>query len=162
MRLTAGLLVCLAATMGLFTARPASAQSLKDQLLGSWSVVSNTEVYADGSKTPWGPDVKGSLIIEPNGQFALEIGVGGRPKPAGNPAENPTGKFISYFGTYSVDEPSKIISFKIVRSSFPGWDGTEQQRAITGSGDQMTFRSVAPIPSARGPFTPVVEWTRVK
>lgn len=152
----------LAAIAGLAMASTAQAQTLKDQLVGSWSAVSNTEEYADGAKTPWGPDVKGTLIIEANGQFALEIGVGDRAKPAGNPAENPVGKFIAYFGSYGVDEASKTISFKIVRSSFPGWDGTEQKRVVTEIGDQMTFKSAAPIPSGKGPFTPVVVWSRVK
>jgi hypothetical protein len=152
----------LIATVVLAMAGPATAQPLKDQLVGSWSTVSNTEEYADGNKTPWGPDVKGTLLFEANGQFALEIGVGERAKPAGNPAENPVGKFIAYFGSYDVDEASKTISFKIVRSSFPGWDGTEQKRVVTEIGDQMTFKSGAPIPSGKGPFTPVVVWSRVK
>ena len=81
----------------LWAAGPALADGLKDQLVGVWSAVSNTEEYADGTKVAWGPDVKGSLIIEANGQFSLQIGVGDRAKPEGNPAEHPVGKFISYF-----------------------------------------------------------------
>jgi len=152
----------LTALASIALAGVAQAQSLKDQLVGSWSAVSNTEVYADGTKTPWGPDVKGTLLFEVNGQFALEIGVGDRAKPAGNPAENPVGKFIAYFGSYGVDEASKTISFKIARSSYPGWDGSEQKRVVTEIGDQMTFISAAPIPSGKGPFTPTVVWSRVK
>ncbi len=62
---------------------PAAAQTLKDQLVGSWTLVSNTEEYADGSKVVWGPDAKGSLMLDKNGQYSLQIGVGGAPsRPA--------------------------------------------------------------------------------
>jgi Lipocalin-like domain len=146
----------------LLAAGPALADGLKDQLVGVWSAVSNTEEYADGTKTPWGPDVKGSLILEANGQFSLQIGVGGRAKVEGNPAEHPVGKYISYFGTYEVSDADKVLSLKVVMGSFPGWDGTVQKRVIVSVGDQMTFKGAAPIPSAKGPFTPVVVWDRVK
>ena len=109
-----------------------------------------------------GPDVKGSVIFTANGQFSLQIGVGGRAKTEGNPAENPAGKFISYFGAYTVSDADKIVTLQIVRSSYPGWDGGAVKRIITIAGDQMTFKAAAPIPSAKGPFTPVVVWDRVK
>jgi len=142
------------------TIKPAEAQSLKDQLVGSWSLVSNTEEYADGKKEPWGPDAKGMLVFDKNGQFSLQIGVGDRPKGSGNPAENPAGKFIGYFGTYVTNDADKTLSFQIVRATFPSWDGTEQKRAVTSVGDQLIYKSAAPIPSGKGPFVPVLVWKR--
>ena len=40
---------------------PAQAQSLKEQLVGSWSLVQNCEEFQDGKKncSPLGPNLKG-------------------------------------------------------------------------------------------------------
>lgn len=151
-----------AASLGSDPFSSAWADGLKDQVVGSWTIVSNTEDYADGSKSMWGPDIKGSLMMAANGQFSLQIGVGGRPVPQGNPAENPAGKYIAYFGTYAISDADKTLTFNIVRSSFPAWDGTQQKRIVTAAGDQLSFKAAAPIPSAKGPFVPTVVWDRVK
>jgi hypothetical protein len=37
---------------------------------------------------------------------------------------------LSVFGTYSVDEAKKTVTFKIVSSSFPNWEGEAQTRSI--------------------------------
>jgi hypothetical protein len=151
-----------ASLIGAMTAAPVHAAGLKDQLVGTWALVSNTEEYADGSKVLWGPDTKGSLIFSANGQYSLQIAVGERVPAKGNPAENPVGKFISYFGTYAASDADKTLSFRIVRASFPSWDGTEQKRLIVETGDQLIYKAVTPIPSAKGPFVPVLIWQRVK
>ena len=140
----------------------AAAASLAEQLVGTWTLTSNTESYADGSSYQWGPDAKGTLILTPNGQFSLQMGVGERKPLEGNPALNPVGRYVAYFGAYAVDESGKVLTFKIVRSAFPGWDGTEQGRVIKDIGDTMTYTTVKPIPSAKGPITPTVVWARMK
>lgn len=38
---------------------------------------------------------------------------------------------LSVFGTYSVDEEKKTVTFKIVSSSFPNWEGEAQTRTTT-------------------------------
>ena len=69
---------------------------------------------------------------------------------------------IAYFGTDTISEADKTLTFNIVRSTFPNWDGTEQKRILTIIGDKMSYRAAAPIPSADGPFIPVIEWARAK
>ena len=103
-------------------------------------------------------------MFDAGGRFALIlVEVGSRKKIEGNPALNPVGRMISYFGTYAVNEADKVLSYKIVGASFPDWDGTEQKRAIaTLDAAKLVTKSVAPIPSAQGPFVPVVTFTRVK
>jgi len=34
------------------------------------------------------------------------------------------------FGTYTVDEAKKTVTFKIVSSTFPNWEGEAQERKI--------------------------------
>lgn len=145
------------------TAMPAAAQSLKDQLVGTWNLISNTEEYTDGKKVAWGPDPKGIVMFDAANRFSLQIIVGGRAKASGNPAENPVGKVIAYFGTYTTNDAGKELVFQITGASFPNWDGTEQKRVVTGiSGSELTYKAIAPIPSGAGPFVPVLVWSRAK
>ena len=37
---------------------------------------------------------------------------------------------LSVFGTYTVDETKKTVTFKIVSSTFPNWEGEAQERKI--------------------------------
>ena len=37
---------------------------------------------------------------------------------------------LSVFGTYTVDEDKKTVTFHIVSSSFPSWEGESQTRTI--------------------------------
>ena len=150
------------ATLFILVALPASAQSLKDQLVGTWSMESNIEEYADGKKVSWDPSLKGMVIYDAGGRFMLMgAEVGTRKKVEGNPSLNPVGKMISYFGTYSVDEATKTLTHKIVGASSPIWDNTEQKRVVTTI-DSSGFKAAAPIPSANGPFVPVVTWKKMQ
>jgi hypothetical protein len=37
---------------------------------------------------------------------------------------------LSVFGTYTVDEDKKTVTYKIVSSSYPNWEGEAQTRTI--------------------------------
>jgi hypothetical protein len=77
----------------------AQQKSLKDQLLGTWTLVSVTEVYQDGRKeTPFGPAVKGAVSFDGNGKFTLMIIGADLPNPSGNPRES-SRLAVAYFGT---------------------------------------------------------------
>ena len=52
----------------------ASAQTLKDQLIGVWTLVSNIEKYQDGKeKSTFGPQGKGQLILDRTGSFCFSL-----------------------------------------------------------------------------------------
>src|SRR5579859_2294084 len=123
---------------------PASAvaqqKSMKDMLVGAWTVLLSDSVKDDGTHVAtYGPNPEGSLIFTPNGHYSLQIIRYGRPafasknRMAGTADENKAAVqgMISHFGTYSVDEAAKAITFRIEASSFPNWDATVQKRPIT-------------------------------
>jgi hypothetical protein len=64
---------------------------------------------------------------------------------------------ITYFGTYTVSEPDRMISIDVVGSSFPNWNGTNQKRIFTVSGDELKLTN--PVASTGGGSTEVV-WKR--
>ena len=47
-------------------------KSLKDQLVGSWTLVSASQTTKDGGKSDrWGPNPKGRAIFEPDGRYSF-------------------------------------------------------------------------------------------
>jgi len=65
---------------------------------------------------------------------------------------------ISHFGTFVVNEGDKTITFHIQTSTFPNWDGIDQKRPFTLSGDELKY----PVPAASGGGTAEVVLMRLK
>jgi hypothetical protein len=145
----------------------AQRKSLKDQLIGTWTFVSSTGKLTDGSPT-WGTNPMGSLIFTENGRFSVQIMRSDRAKFASNNRMKGTPEeikamvegTISYFGTYTVDEAGKILTYKIEGASFPNWNGTDQKRPIVSlTSDELKYSN--PAPSIGGPTTELT-WKRAK
>jgi hypothetical protein len=137
LRTIAAALLTLASSAGTADAQPAA--SLKDQIVGSWNFVVAEVTAPDGKKSfPFGEAPKGILILTPDGRFAQIHVAGDVPKIASNnrltgTAEEYAGimrRSLSVFGTYTVDEANKTVTYHIVSSSFPNWEGEAQTRTI--------------------------------
>jgi len=144
----------------------AFAQSAKD-VVGTWDYVSADTVAADGKRSPtFGPKPKGIVVFEANGRYALIVTRSDQPKFASNnrlqgtPEENKAivQGSISHFGTYAVNEGDKTITFHIQTSTFPNWDGMDQKRPFTLSGDELKYT----VPAASGGGTAEVVLKRLK
>lgn len=114
--------------------------SLKDQLVGTWTVVSWEQTRNDGSKFErFGTNPKGVNVFDANGRFYMMFARPDLPKIASSNPSTPTpeeakaivGGAIGYFGTYTVDEANKTITLHIEASSFPNQLGSEQKRTIS-------------------------------
>jgi Lipocalin-like domain len=114
----------------IFAASPSMAASMKDQLVGTWLLVSNIETWDDGKKVAWGPDIKGTLMMDAAGHYSFQMGVGGRPKSKGNPADDPKGKYMGYIGNYDVNDGEKLLSLSVERCTSPNLEGGMQKRKI--------------------------------
>jgi len=123
------------------TAAPVGAQqkSLRDQLVGAWNFVVAEVVAPDGNKSfPFGETPSGILIFTAGGQFAQIHTAGDLPKIASNNRLTGTPeeyamimrRSISLFGTYSVNEEKKTVTFNIVSSTYPNFAGEAQERTI--------------------------------
>ncbi len=132
----------IAAALALvLTAMPAGAQqkTLREQIVGTWNFVVAEVVAADGKKSfPFGETPTGILIFTADGQFAQIHVASDVPKIASNnrltgtPDEYATimRRSISLFGTYTVNEEKKTVTFKIVSSTYPNFAGEAQERTI--------------------------------
>ncbi|MEP6608979.1 MAG: lipocalin-like domain-containing protein [Burkholderiaceae bacterium] len=123
--------------------------SLRSQVVGSWEAVSLTNFEGTQRREPMGPGLKGRLSVDPNGFFSIVLTRAGLPKVASNnrliqtPEESSaiaTGLLL-YYGRYSLDEASKVLTIQIEGSSFPNWNGITQTRTLILEGDQLTMRN---------------------
>src|SRR6202790_5637372 len=133
----AAALLALALSAGAAAAQ--SANSLKDQIVGSWNFVVAEITAPDGKKSfPFGETPKGILIFTPDGRFAQIHVAGDVPKIASNNRLTGTPeeyaeimrRSLSGFGTWTVDEANRTVTYHIVSSSFPNWQGEAQTRTI--------------------------------
>jgi hypothetical protein len=145
----------------------AQGSSLKEQLVGTWTMVSNVNTHPDGTKyEALGPNPRGVFILDRNGHFAITIIGEQRPKFASNSRLQGTADenmaavhgAIAYFGTYTVNESDRTLNFHIERCTFPNWDGTDQKRIVTITGDEMKYTNTA----ASGGGKAELVWKRAK
>lgn len=153
---TTAVLLC---TGVVFSASLASAQqtSLKQQLVGTWTLVSWNQTNKDGTKFQrFGANPKGIGVFDANGHFVVMFARPDLPKIAANNPSNPTpdeakaivGGAISYFGSYTVDEASKTIGLHVEASSYPNVLG-EQPRTISSlTADELKISN--PVPTTGG------------
>jgi hypothetical protein len=141
------------------------AQTAKD-LAGTWTLVSVVNEQGRNKTDAFGPNPKGILTVDANGRYAIIIARAGLPKVASNnrttatPEEN---KAIvqgstANFGTLAVNATDKTITFKIETATFPNWDGTEQKRAFTVTGDELQYT----VPATTTGGTATTVWKRAK
>ena len=143
----------------------ASAQTAQD-LVGTWTLVSAINEQGGDKTDIYGPHPKGILTVDANGRYVLVIARADLPKVASNNRTKATAEenkaivqgSVAHFGSLSVNVADKTITFKIETSLFPKWDGTEQQRPFTVTGDELTYT----VPSASGGGTATAVWKRAK
>jgi len=118
----------------------AQQKSLKDQLVGTWTLVSWEQDMANATKFQrYGTSPKGYNIFDANGRFYMMFARPDLPKLASRNPSTPTpdeskaivSGAIGLFGTYVVDEATKVVSLRIESSTFPNQLGTDQKRLAT-------------------------------
>jgi Lipocalin-like domain len=115
------------------------AKTLKQQLVGTWTFVVTEATLPDGKKsTPFGPNPQGVNIFTEDGHFAqIQIDsaiprIAADSRVAGTAEENKAvvQGSLAIFGTYTVDEATKILHYKVESSTYPNWIGQQQERKI--------------------------------
>ena len=133
------LAVLAALALALFAGNATAQKSLKDQIVGTWDFIVAEITSADGKKAyPFGETPKGLLIFTPDGRFSQIHIASDVPRIAsgnrltGTPEEYAAinRRSLAVFGTYTVDEDKKTVTFNIMSSTFPNWQGEAQTRTI--------------------------------
>ena len=141
--------------------------TLKDRIVGTWTYVSVDIVEPDGKRTPlFGPDPQGLATFDGNGHYMLMTARASQRRFASSNRMEGTADenkavvqgTIAHFGRYTVNEEDRTVTFHIETSTFPNWNGTDQKRPITITGDRLTWKT----PASTGAGTAEVVLKRAK
>ena len=151
--LTTIALICF--TVALPAADTAAQQNtLKDQLTGSWTLVSTEVTPPTGTKREeFGANPKGILILDAGGRYANVIMRPDRPKfkasdnlrqdvPAAELGEAARA-FAANFGAWSVNEADKTLTQRYEAALIPNVEGTEAKVSVSLAGDELKFVAIS-------------------
>ena len=130
----------------------ASAQQTpaREQIVGAWTLVSVTSEMDDGKKgEPFGPSPRGVIIFSTDGHFALfqsraeipKIAANDRAKATAEEAQSIVASSIAYYGTYTIDENTKVMVVNLAASTYANVAAIpNQKRTITLlTADELKF-----------------------
>jgi hypothetical protein len=133
------------------------AKTAKERLLGAWTLVSLTAGEEADQTFPYGANPKGSMMVDANGRFMITVVRSDLPQFASNNRMTATPDeatavvqgSIAYYGSYSIDEATHVITVNVEGSTFPNFTGGTQTRILSFNGDdEVTYLN--PTPSHGG------------
>jgi hypothetical protein len=142
------------------------------KLVGTWKLVAIEERDAKGqlvAPLDYGPDPMGLIMYDATGHMSVHAMRRGRPRlPSQDvhlaPAELAKTAFVgygAYFGTYTVDERAGVVTHHVEGSLLPNWEGSDQRRRFTLSGDKLTLEPPE-LQAAGEKRTRRLTWQRVQ
>jgi hypothetical protein len=135
----------------------ASAQSLKEKLVGAYTLTEGSEVFADGKKVvPW---AKGSLQLSPTGRASFFVFPTERAKT--DSVRTPAGPMVAWYGSYTVDEAANTFTVSVEGASSPVFEGAKRVQTVSFQGDTMTLTG-SKVDTPEGPMSPVNVWKKVQ
>src|SRR5580700_8875556 len=150
------------------TAASSQQKTLKEQLVGAWTLVSIIATDKAGNKSDRrGPNPKGLLIFDASGRYSILTSRAELPNfkidnvNQGTPEENKavmTGMFANV-GTWTVDEATKTITTHVEAGSYPNLNGNTQTRVISAlTPDELRYTNGASVSGTVDEAT----WRRAK
>lgn len=145
-------------------------ESSKSPLAGTWILRAAEVIRPDGTRATdpaYGPDAKGVLMVDHDGQYSLQIFHPDRPKFAsgdkrrGTPQEYEAAVLgiSTHVGHIIVNATQQTLQFQIDYAAYPNWEHTTQTRQFKLSGDELSYQ----VPASAGAGTIAVSvWRRVR
>ena len=154
----------------LIASQPAAtmAHGANARLVGTWRLVSATQLMADGTERPdpnVGAQGRGYIIYTATGQVCAMLGHSERARwasgdqPTEAEAKAIPENMVAYCGTYTVDEAGGFVLHHVELDLSPNRAGTDRKRFFTISGDRLILRPAPPLPKGVQDWT--VIWQRV-
>ncbi|MGQ0579509.1 MAG: lipocalin-like domain-containing protein [Betaproteobacteria bacterium] len=163
------LLAAVFAGVSLF-ALPACAQSLKDQLVGTWKLVSSTR-YVGDTPQPWlfGTNSMRILMYTADGYMCANLMNLDRANfpsgdiRSGTAAEKATAfdTFFAYCSRFEVNDAERFVVHKVESSLFPNWTGGSQKRFVELNGNRLALRT-PPLLAEGKEVVAVLVWERAQ
>jgi len=144
-------------------------RTIKDRLIGVWSLVSYSVSDNKGTITyPLGDDATGYAIYHAEGFMSVQIMSQGRSAyAAGDIHAGPTNAvataakgYLAYSGTFDVHEDQNMVEHNMKVSLNPNWEGDTQPRYVSFDNDTLTISSQPVFIRGREQNTKLV-WKKV-
>ena len=149
---------------------PTYAQSLKEQLVGTWKLVSSTR-YVGSAAQPWlfGTNSMGILMYTADGYMCgnlMNLDRSNFPSAdirSGTASDKATAfdTFFAYCGRYEVNEAERFVVHKVESSLFPNWTGSSQKRFVELNGNRLALKT-PPILAEGNEVIAVLVWERAQ
>jgi hypothetical protein len=128
-----------------------ASRPVKEQFSGAWKLMSWKIERANGELVdpPLGPDPVGWIMYDPGGHMSVMLMRPDRPNFASNNLMEATAEeveagfkgYVSYGGSYEVNEEERFVIHRLQLSWFPNLVGTEQKRFFEFAGDRLTLKT---------------------
>jgi Lipocalin-like domain len=135
-------------------------KSLKEQIVGSWTLVSCD------IKQPFCTNPVGTLMLDASGRYSQLIAARGRSQAATGATNRADVKpeeykamaqgLLANFGTWSVNEAAKTLTTHLEGALFPNVEGSDVNVSVSLIGDEL--KTVGADPAAAGGIV----WRRAK
>jgi Lipocalin-like domain len=123
------------------TSSIAQQKSLKDQLIGIWTLVSADATTTNGRLL--GANPRGILILDAGGRYALISAKRDRPQindgreGSGDELKTAAQGLVAQFGTWSANESDKTLVRRVEGALFPNAEGTDQKSSVSIDQDEL-------------------------
>ena len=124
----------------------ASASSIKDRLVGVWTLLSAVTSTADGKvSNRYGDKPSGRITYDKSGRMSAIL-MGADRKKVGSldlrdasdsESKSVLQSFAAYYGTFDVDTVNQTVIHHVEASLDPNWVGTDQVRGYEFNGDNL-------------------------
>ena len=149
-----------------------SETSLREQLLGAWTLSSCVErdIETGIENHPFGERPLGLILYTPDGYMSAQLQRPERPPFAEGDLLHATpeeyaaagSSYVAYSGRFFVDEGKKSLSHEMSVSFFPNWLGQRQVRLVELNGDHLQLSTDIPQRMNGVLKTVTVSWRRAK
>src|SRR5436190_23674942 len=151
-------LIALTAAFVLPSGTFSQQKSLRDQLVGVWVPAAHETTFQDGGKRQqFGANPMGMMILDASGNYIQILARSDLPKfrsndrTQGTPAEHEATirGSVAHFGTWTVDEAGKTLTYHIVGSTYANQVGTDLKTVVVGLAGDEWRSSIPRTPSGR-------------
>lgn len=134
-----------------------------DRFYGAWNLVSQFAYRANGDiYYPRGEDAIGRIMYDSSGSMAVQLMRVNHPLTDLTSYQTAMQGYLAYFGAFSVDEQSKIVTHAVQGATYAPYIGTELKRFYEFSEDDTKLTLTAE-PDTANPQSEkrVLVWQRV-
>jgi hypothetical protein len=114
--------------------------SIRENLIGSWRLISRDEQSADG-KMQTRTDAAGVIMYTADGHMAVQIMLPDKSEAPSNPVQYQQAGYEAYQGTYTIDEKAHTVTHHVESALVRSLIGKDLTRVYRFEGKRLILKS---------------------